>query len=716
MPFEAVADLERDRMALAAAFALGRQVDLDVALVGLIAQIVVAHQPVEVEGRGGAGIGLERGDLGNRGDPVDRLLQHPVGLLDRRALGQIGDDLQVGLVVEGQELDRDVLGIEQAERADGEDADDRQEGPGAPLGGEHRAGDRHVGAAERTPVAVMLLVRRRAALPEAHHQPRRQHHRDEEREQHRGRGIGRDRAHIGAHQARDEEHRQQRRDHRQGGDDGRVADLGHGLDRRLAVRAPVIHAPVAGDVLDDDDGVVDQNADREDEREQADAVERVAHQARGEERQQDRRRDDDGDHDGFAPADREGDQENDRHRGEAKVEEQFVGLLVGGLAVVAGDLHVHIFGEDASAQVLELLDDVLGDDHGVGAGALGDGQRHRRRALDRAVGLAHLGDARLLRLGGKRHIGDVAHIDRAAVARGDEDVADLGQRLQRLPGDQRHLAVGIADRGGLEGAVGALDLAGELLQRDAEQRQFLRVGLDADLLGLVADDVGEPDIGQLGDLDLKLARQPREAVGRPVRRRAGLGRERDGDDGDVVDAAADDQRFGNADRDAVHIGPHLLVHAQDRRIGIGADLEARGHHGAVVGGLRIDVLDAVDALDDRLQRLGDELDRVLGLEAVGADMDVDHRHRDLRLFLARQGDQRDDAEHQRRQQEERRQRRTDEGAGQAPRDTELHGTSTLSPGCRPVRISVISTPSRSKVWPMMTATSTGSSVPPARRT
>ena len=30
-------------------------------------------------------------------------------------------------------------------------------------------------------------------------------------------------------------------------------------------------------------------------------------------------------------------------------------------------------------------------------------------------------------------------------------------------------------------------------------------------------------------------------------------------------------------------------------------------------GLRIDVLDAVDALDDGLERLGDELDRVLGL-------------------------------------------------------------------------------------------------------
>ena len=39
---------------------------------------------------------------------------------------------------------------------------------------------------------------------------------------------------------------------------------------------------------------------------------------------------------------------------------------------------------------------------------------------------------------------------------------------------------------------------------------------------------------------------------------------------------------------------------------------------AVVLGLAIDVLDAVDALDDRLQRLGDQFDRIRRLEPVGA--------------------------------------------------------------------------------------------------
>ena len=56
-------------------------------------------------------------------------------------------------------------------------------------------------------------------------------------------------------------------------------------------RAAIAHCPVARDVLDHHDRVVDQDADGEDQREQADAVERVAHQPRRKEREQDGGRD-----------------------------------------------------------------------------------------------------------------------------------------------------------------------------------------------------------------------------------------------------------------------------------------------------------------------------------------------------------------------------------------------------------------------------------------
>jgi hypothetical protein len=166
------------------------------------------------------------------------------------------------------------------------------------------------------------------------------------------------------------------------------------------------------------------------------------------------------------------------------------------------------------------------------------------------------------------------------------------------------------------------------------------------------DQVGQPDIVDLGEFCPEFAGHPRQVVGR--NRIPGFLRRRQGqrDDGDIIDAAPDDHRFGNADRNPVEIGAHLVMHPQDRRIRLRADDEARRDQHFVVGGLRVDMLDPVDALDDGLERFGDKLDGVIGLQARCAQHDVDHRHRDLRLFLARQRQKRHDAEGKGREQEQ----------------------------------------------------------------
>ena len=68
------------------------------------------------------------------------------------------------------------------------------------------------------------------------------------------------------------------------------------------------------------------------------------------------------------------------------------------------------------------------------------------------------------------------------------------------------------------------------------------------------------------------------------------------------------------------------------------------------------MLDPVDALDDGLKRFGDQLFGIPGLQAIGLHMDIDHRDGDLRFFLARERDQRDDPEDEGRHQEQWRQR------------------------------------------------------------
>ena len=208
---------------------------------------------------------------------------------------------------------------------------------------------------------------------EAHHQPGCDDHGDEEREHHGRRGIDRDRRHVGTHQARDEQHRQKGRDHGQGGDDRRIADLGDGLDRGVHPASTVVHRPMPGDVLDHDDGVVDQDADREDQGEQADPVDRVAQKVRGEEGQKDRGGDDHGGDASFPPTDGEADQDDDRDRGQGEVLQQLIGLIVGAGPVVAGDSDIEAVRQQRALQRLHPRQNGLGDHDRVGALALGDG-------------------------------------------------------------------------------------------------------------------------------------------------------------------------------------------------------------------------------------------------------------------------------------------------------------------------------------------------------
>ena len=112
---------------------------------------------------------------------------------------------------------------------------------------------------------------------------------------------------------------------------------------------------MADDVLDHDDRVVDQDADREDQREEADPVDRVAHQPGSEEREEDSGRDDDEDDDAFAPPDRKGDEHDDREGCQREMEEQLIGLFGGGLAVVAGHRYRDVIGNQPALHRLEPL-------------------------------------------------------------------------------------------------------------------------------------------------------------------------------------------------------------------------------------------------------------------------------------------------------------------------------------------------------------------------
>lgn len=393
---------------------------------------------------------------------------------------------------------------------------------------------------------------------EPDHQPGRDHHGDEEGEDHRRRGVDRDRRHIGAHQPRNEQHGQQGRHHGQGRHDGGVADLRHRLDSRLRSAAAVAHPPVTGDVLDHDDGVVDQDADGEDQGEQADAIDRIAHDIGGEEGQQDGGGNDHGGDGGLAPADGEADRHDDRHGRQGQVEQQFVGLFVRRLAVVAADGDLDPLGDQLAFQVFDALTHGLGHHHRIGAGAFGDGEADGGRAGPLTFMSGPAPDASLVFAGPLGHVCDVAQIDRRAGDGSDGQQPDLLGRGQGAAGGDGDGLTVLADIADGEAAVGLGRRLHHLAQGHAVQVQLGRIGGDADFVGPAAGDEGQAHVVDLGDLGAQLVRQVIEGLIGPLARRARLGREGQDDGRHVVDAAHRHLGIGNAHRDPVLVGAELF--------------------------------------------------------------------------------------------------------------------------------------------------------------
>ena len=154
-----------------------------------------------------------------------------------------------------------------------------------------------------------------AVLQHQHAQRRRQRQRDEPRDDDRDRDRHRELPVELAGEPAEEGDRHEHGAQRQHDRDDRARHLAHRLDRGVARRQLVLaHVPL--DVLQHDDRVVDDDADREHHAEQRQRVDRVAEHVEAGERpdQRDRHRDE-RDHRG-APAlqEQEDDEEHEQHR------------------------------------------------------------------------------------------------------------------------------------------------------------------------------------------------------------------------------------------------------------------------------------------------------------------------------------------------------------------------------------------------------------------
>ena len=268
------------------------------------------------------------------------------------------------------------------------------------------------------------------------------------------------------------------------------------------------------------------------------------------------------------------------------MEQELVRLVVGGFAVVARDGDVEARRDDAALDRLETLHGVLGDDDGVRALSLGDGEADRRAPFESPARVARHRPGALVELGRTHNdVGDVLDVDGPTVARGQEQEPDVGNALQRLPGDDGNGFAVVAERASQEGPVGVGELVRQLAKGDSVEREALRVRFDPDLARRAADDVGRAHAVDFRQFVLQLFRDLPQAVVRPFCGFVGRGRQRQDQNGDVVDAATDDEGIGNALGDVADGGADLLVYPEHRRVLISTDQKARGDDDTIVLGL-----------------------------------------------------------------------------------------------------------------------------------
>ena len=224
-----------------------------------------------------------------------------------------------------------------------------------------------------------------------------------------------------------------------------------------------------------------------------------------------------------------------------------------------------------------------------------------------------------------RDVGDVAHVDRHAVARHDDEVPDLVDVGELAGAAQQQRAVGVVDLAERDVLVlGAQDLD-DAVGRQVERGDLLARQVDVNLAAQAAVDGHRGDAG-----DALEAR--RQVVLRDLaqRHRVEVAFDADAHDRHRGRVELEDRRrvgvFRQAAADAVEAGADFV----GRLAEVGAPGEVEADVGVAFGRGRVDALEAGDGADRLLDRPRDQL-----LHLERADAGVVDAHRDGRASACR---------------------------------------------------------------------------------
>ncbi len=296
--------------------------------------------------------------------------------------------------------------------------------------------------------------------------------REHERGEQRGRHGEGERAEEAAGNSGDGDERKEDDDGRDGGADERRGDL----VQRLAHRFDAAFAgfTMQDDVLDDDDGVVDDEADGGGETAERHEIEALAEQPHEEHGDRDRDRNDEARDDRRTPVAQE---EEENHAGENEADEDGIAhagdALAHQLRLVVKGLEVDARGK-LLAQLIELGGDPIGNSDRVAGGLARNVEQHRRLSVGRDHGVDGHGRALDLR--------DIADAHRSAVGGGLDDEVAQAVEVMHLAAHQREdqLMVLLVEAGRVDD-VGRVDGVGEVEDGDAGGLQLGEVGDDVEL-------------------------------------------------------------------------------------------------------------------------------------------------------------------------------------------------------------------------------------------
>ncbi|MNI33592.1 hypothetical protein D3C73_875500 [compost metagenome] len=394
-------------------------------------------------------------------------------------------------------------------------------------------------------------------------------------------------------------------------------------------------ANISFDVLDHDDGVIDDDADRQHQGEQRQGVDRIA------QRQQDGEGADEGDgngqhrDDGRTPGLQE-DQDDDGHQDDG-FDDDVLDRRDGRLDIFGGVVGDGVF--DARREVgcddVQFLQNGRGRRQGVGPRLLDDGDGDAR--------LAREGGVDVVVLGAQFDAGDIADAGQAALGVGlDDDVGELVRLGQpALDVDRKLEGRGVGGEGRLaHGPGGRLDVLRPQGGDDFRRRQVARGGLgrvDPDAHRIVAA-AEHLDLADAVDPQQAVADRRVGQVAQVVGIDAGIG---GGEGGQQQEAA---RALVHHHADLAHLFGQFRLGQGDAvldqhlgRIQVGARLERHGDgHRPVRGRGRGHVDHALDAIDLLLDRRGDGLGQGLSRGAGVGRADVDRRGGDLGILRQRQ--------------------------------------------------------------------------------